>query len=47
MNDCWECNHLEKRVGGFQYCRLFGRRSIDANHDRCKDYKLDQPEKKS
>lgn len=38
--DCWDCEHLEKRSGGFQYCLLNGgRRNIDANHDRCVYYK--------
>jgi hypothetical protein len=41
MKDCWDCTHLEKRVGGFQYCLLHGgRRNVDANNDRCANYKL-------
>jgi hypothetical protein len=40
MNDCWDCEHLEKRCGGFQYCLLDGyRRNIDANKARCCSYK--------
>ena len=39
MNDCWDCIHLEKRVGGFQYCLLHhARRNVDANKDRCDDW---------
>lgn len=41
MSDCWDCVHLEKRCGGFQYCLLNGgRRNVDANRDRCKDYEI-------
>ena len=41
MPDCWQCKHLEKRTGGFQYCLLSGgRRNIDANCDRCDDYQV-------
>ena len=36
MTDCWDCIHLEKRRGGFQYCLLNrGRINVDANKDRC------------
>ena len=43
MNDCWDCIHLEKRTGGFQYCLLYGgRRNVDANKSRCDDWTPDQ-----
>jgi len=41
MNDCWDCIHLEKRCGGFQYCIRYGRRNIDANRARCRDYQVE------
>lgn len=42
MMDCWNCIHLEKRCGGFQYCLLHdGRRNIDANHSRCENFKYE------
>ena len=38
--DCWNCMHLEKRCGGFQYCLLnVGRRNVDANRSRCEKFK--------
>lgn len=40
MNDCWDCIHLEKRCGGFQYCVRYGRRNVDANKARCRDYQV-------
>lgn len=40
MNDCWDCIHLEKRCGGFQYCFRYGRRNVDANKARCEDYQV-------
>jgi hypothetical protein len=45
MNDCWECVHLEKRRGGFQYYLLRDgvRRNVDANRDRCEDYEIELP----
>ena len=44
MNDCWDCIHLEKRTGGFQYCLLYGgRRNVDANKSRCDDWTPDEP----
>jgi len=45
MTDCWECEHLEKRTGGFQYCLANnGRRNVDANHDHCDDHQtMTQP----
>lgn len=41
MMDCWDCIHLEKRCGGFQYCikRIGYRRNVDANRARCDDFK--------
>lgn len=43
--DCWDCIHHEKRCGGFQYCLLDGsRRNIDANHDRCDNFKRETDE---
>ena len=43
MNDCWDCIHLEKRVGAFQYCLLNqSRRNVDANNDRCSEWKLEE-----
>jgi hypothetical protein len=41
MNDCWDCIHLEKRCGGFQYCIRYGRRNVDANIARCRDYQVE------
>jgi len=46
MSDCWECRHLEKRVGGFQYCLLYGRRNVDANKDRCDNYEMEVKDEK-
>jgi hypothetical protein len=43
MTDCWDCIHLEKRCGGFQYCLRYGRRNIDANKSRCEDYEVELP----
>ena len=44
MNDCWDCIHLEKRNGGFQYCLLYGtRKNVDANKDRCGEWKVEEP----
>ena len=46
MNDCWDCIHLEKRNGGFQYCLLYGtRKNVDANKDRCGEWKVEDPKK--
>lgn len=42
MNDCWDCKHLEKRCGGFQYCLFFGRSNIYANKDRCYYFKREE-----
>lgn len=41
MNDCWDCIHLEKRCGGFQYCIRYGRRNVDANRARCSNYQTE------
>lgn len=44
MNDCWDCIHLEKRTGGFQYCLLYGtRRNVDANKNHCGEWKVEEP----
>ena len=44
MTDCWDCIHLEKRCGGFQYCLLNnGRRNVDANKDRCNEWTSEEP----
>ena len=43
MSDCWDCVHLEKRVGGFQYFLLDGgRRNVDANRARCNHWELEK-----
>ena len=48
MSDCWGCIHLEKRCGGFQYCLLNnGRRSVDANKDRCDEWTPEEPTQQS
>lgn len=46
MNDCWDCTHLEKRCGGFQYCLkdIGVRRNVDANKDRCDDFTYETDE---
>ena len=41
MSTCWDCKHLDKRTGGFQYCLLLGRRNVDANKDRCDEFDLE------
>ena len=43
MTDCWDCIHLEKRRGGFQYCLLNGGRiNVDANKDRCDEWEIEK-----
>jgi len=38
MTDCWDCIHLEKRRGGFQYCLLNGGRiNVDLGNVSAKD----------
>ena len=41
FTDCWQCIHLEKRAGSFQYCLIYGAwRNVDANKARCDDYQM-------